>query len=168
MTRPSKSSDETVAAREGRRGGTQRRQRLPAGRFGTPGATRWPADPCGNLAITLVQRWDDLTAASREVIGVLQRARRAAIQTGREVKVTVASEQGAYWIRFGSASARDSLRSGRFVLPPSITLRAMRERVVFRFDPKGPAFGDLLRVQSGIEAATIAVDQWTGTPYVRR
>ena len=111
---------------------------------------------------------DELTTASREVVEVLQRARRAAIRTGREVKVTVAPEQGAYWIRFGSASARDSVRSGRWDLAQPITLRATSERVVFRFDPKGPAFGDELFVQSATRAATIAVDQWTGVPYVIR
>ena len=111
---------------------------------------------------------DDLTTASREVVEVLQRARRAAIRTGREVKVTVAPDQGAYWIHFGSVAARDSVRSGRWVLAPPITLRARSERVVFRFDPKGPAFGDSLFVQSATRTAMIAVDQWTGIPYVRQ
>ncbi len=49
----------------------QRRQWPPADHFGTPGATRRPADPCGNLAVTLGRPWDDRNAACSKNFKIL-------------------------------------------------------------------------------------------------
>ncbi|HEY0036026.1 MAG TPA: GspH/FimT family pseudopilin [Longimicrobium sp.] len=108
---------------------------------------------------------DDAAAAAAEVIQVLATARRAAVERGEPVTVTLETRSGAYLVRSGPAAA-DSVATGRVVIPAGVALVNVPGRAVSEFDPLGGARPATLRIVGTGTVMMIEVDRWTGDTRV--
>lgn len=106
----------------------------------------------------------DPMAAARPLTDVLRSAHRAAVDSGRIVRLTVDPSTARYAARMeGSAT---SLASGTMDLAGS-SLIADSVRASFAFHPTGAATGDVIVVSGGVRTILVTVDPWTGEPVLR-
>jgi prepilin-type N-terminal cleavage/methylation domain-containing protein len=104
---------------------------------------------------------DPLLSAAAEVAGVLESARRVALERGAVVEVAFATERGGYsaWVRGAAAAA---LGDGSLERLGDARLAGAGERPRYRFDPVGTASGAPLVVTRAGRIVRVEVDRWTG------
>jgi len=94
------------------------------------------------------------------VVDLLKSAQRAAVDSGRAVRVVVDPSNGAYVARM--AGRNDPLSSGTIALTGGVSLQTDSVRAEFSFAPSGDSRGDPLAVHGQGQEVWVAVDQWTG------
>lgn len=107
---------------------------------------------------------DETTKAGRELVWLLESARRTAVEQGQSVSTIVDPATGSYWVWMGS----DSVRAGQLALESGASLLSNKDRLSWRFDARGTAHGDSVFVRTPSGGALVGVQPWTGTVYVRR
>jgi type II secretory pathway pseudopilin PulG len=114
---------------------------------------------------------DGADATTRDIVSLLGTAREAAATRGVQTSAAIELATGAYWVvtRPAGTGAADTIRQGRFGLPPAIRLSGGDQGwVVTVFDPLGRSRGGTLFVSEGQHVRAITTDPWTGSIDVVR
>lgn len=101
------------------------------------------------------------------IADTIRAVRREALQRGQPASLTVEPKTGRFWIVLERPPRADSLREGKWTLPPGTTLLHHRDRAQMRFAPAGMLRADSLVVRSDESIRIIAVAQWSGAVTVR-
>lgn len=113
---------------------------------------------------------DALAAAAGDVVGLLGRARRTALERGRSVTLALDPASGRYQVRLTGESG-DVVAEGTLALAGGVQLEAGHTGAAWVhvvFSPLGAAEGGPVIVRRGGRAAVVALDRWTGEASVRR
>lgn len=103
------------------------------------------------------------SGAVGEVLRVARDARTTSLRRGVGARLTIDPASGRYWIT--TEGADDPLyRTGQLSLADSHIVGS-EPRPSVRWDARGRALGDSIRLQTGRGLWIIAVDQWTGAPH---
>lgn len=103
-------------------------------------------------------------AASRttsDLLALLARARRSALERGTAVQVTLDPATGRYWIFSLAGGALRLVAESTLTLAPGAALETDAPRVHFRFAPTGAAAGTVT-VRGADVARRVVVDPFTG------
>lgn len=114
---------------------------------------------------TLIRSPGEQLVAS--IADTLRAVRREALRRGQPASLTVEPQTGRFWIALERPPRADSVREGKWTLPPATTLLHHRDRAQMRFAPAGVLRADSLVVRSDASVGIIAVDQWSGAVTLR-
>lgn len=117
------------------------------------------------LAVPPLLDWADddrQSGAVGEVLRVARDARMAALRRGVKTRLTIDPASGRYWTT--AEEADDPLyRTGRLSLADA-RIVGTEPRPTVRWDARGRAVGDTIRLQTERGLWIIAADRWTGAP----
>ena len=109
------------------------------------------------------RRSDSLAESTEEVINVLTRARRTAVERAVPVTVTIEPVTKRWWVR---GAGIDSAATFTFGDRIAFVTSTREQRLLARFDPRGPASADALTLRAAGRSRTVVVDRWTGVARV--
>jgi len=119
-------------------------------------------------AFSEARRSDEVESGAQEVAGLMQKARLTAVERGTTAVVIIDPATGRYWVDLEDGSDTRRLAEGVFRLAPNVGMRGNAPRLVYRFDPVGPASGEPLVIIGGPgRTSVVEVDPWTGDPRVQ-
>jgi len=108
---------------------------------------------------------DSARRSTDPVADVLRAAQRAAVDSGREVRVTVDPATGRYLATMVGADT--ALAAGSFDFSRGGAVMTDSVRAQFVFQPNGHATGDSMLVTGPTGRAIVAADPWTGGVVIR-
>jgi prepilin-type N-terminal cleavage/methylation domain-containing protein len=100
--------------------------------------------------------------AAEDLARILRMARRAALEGGAPVSVTVVPATRAYVVETGAGDTSTVLARGVLALPPGVRLASDRPAARFAFDRLGTARPDSVAVIGERGSNLVTVDRWTG------
>ena len=110
---------------------------------------------------------DGEARTAEELARILRTARRAALEGGVAVAVTVVPATRAYAVETGSGDTSSVLARGVLALPPGVRLATNQPTTRFVFDRLGTAGPDSVAVIGEHGSNLVTVDRWTGEIGVR-
>ncbi len=110
---------------------------------------------------------DEVTAGAHELLRLLRTARTIALREGVPVVLQIDLARRRYLVETESGDAVEAVAQGPVPLPPGIGLSSSGSTMRITFDRLGTAEPDSMTVTSDQGSAMVAVDRWTGEPYVR-
>jgi type II secretion system protein H len=110
---------------------------------------------------------NDVSRGAHEMLRLLQTARATALQQGVPIVLRIDPVRRRYVMETASSDSVTTVAHGAVPLSPSIALSSRGPGVRITFHRLGTAEPDSMTVSGDQGSAVIAVDHWTGEPYVR-
>jgi type II secretion system protein H len=110
---------------------------------------------------------DEVTTGAHELLRILRTARAIALREGVPVVLRIDPARRRYLVETESGDAVEAVAQGPVPIPPGIGLSSSGSTVWITFDRLGTAEPDSMAVTGDQGSAVVAVDRWTGEPYVR-
>ena len=113
-------------------------------------------------ALRDAMRKDELTSSADEIIALIDRTRRTAVEYGAVTTLTIDATSKAYWVTSRTTLGERLVGSGTVPLAPGAELVTSDGRATFTFDPEGKASVTDVAVRLIGKTTAITVDRWRG------
>ena len=110
---------------------------------------------------------DDVMQTTRELVGLLARARVEALERGATIELSLEPATARVWTFAVDGDGPRLLASGTMARAPGASLVADGARVRFVFHPSGAAAGGTVVVRGAGVARRVTVDPWSGVTDVQ-